>query len=219
MVLNAVLTRLIQFPVVEGELPRVEIHCWGPGERLDKHEVGLVNEAACQPQERRREIVARPHADVVILRQRLPMERNGGRSNLMVLQVDLVSYEHCGDASTSSAYFLVPRRNARVRCEGRHIEHEQRAMRRRIAAVIGDAGGRRLHRRGAEVHDVEDDVPAVRAEVQRVDPRGKRWREPPVINACEVSRHESCFAHVRIPREKDLEFQHRRSFCPRRVAA
>ena len=125
----------------------------------------VADQLPCQPQERLLEVVVALGGDVVVLQVLLPVESDGLRLDLTLLDVDLVAGQDNRDVLADTDEVAVPVGDVLVGDTGGHIEHDDTALAVDVVAIT-ETTELLLSR---SVPHVELDLAEVGREAERVD--------------------------------------------------
>ena len=172
---------------------------WG----LNQHQVGVVGQAAEQPDEGLLKLVVRLSGDIVILQVLLAVEGDLLGLHLAVLHIDLVADEHNGDVLADTGQVLVPLGHVRVSDAGADIEHDDTAVSTDVVAVTQTA---KLLLTGS-VPDVELDLAVISEESHGMDLHTERSNVLLLELTSQVALHEGGLASTAVTDEHKLEFR------------
>ena len=173
----------------------------GEQRRLNQGEVGVVDEAAEEPDERLFELVVALGRDIVVLEVLLAVERDLLRLHLTVTDVDLVANEDDGDRLANAGQVLVPLGHVGVSDARAHIEHDDTAV---AANVVSVAETTELFLAGRVPH-VEVDLAVVSEEGHWVNLDTKSGDVPLLEFTSQVALNEGGLADTTVTNENELE--------------
>ena len=166
-----------------------------------KGQVGVVDHAAEEPDERLLELIVALGRDVVVLEVLLAVEGDLLGLDLAVADIDFVANKHDRDGLANTGQVLVPLGDVGVGDAGAHIEHDDAAV---ATDVVSVAETTELFLAGG-VPNIEFDLTVVREEGHGVHLDTESGDVALLELAGQVALHEGRLADTAVADEDELE--------------
>jgi len=201
VVTNRGILRLMQLRFMLSNKSCVDLDFGRLRELTHKLQIGLIGQAASEPEERLLKIVIAPSAQIIILKVPLAVELDLLRFHLAVLHVNLVSNQDDRDVLANTDDVSVPIGNILVRDPGSHVKHDDGALPLNVVAIPKTTELLLTSR----VPDIEGEWPTIGGKLQRVNLNAERWNVLLLEFACQVPLHQSSLTNTTITHKSEFK--------------
>mmetsp|Transcript_23056 Transcript_23056/g.50949 ORF Transcript_23056/g.50949 Transcript_23056/m.50949 type:complete len:287 (+) Transcript_23056:194-1054(+) len=198
---NGRVLRFLELSLVLRDERHVDLDLRRLGKLANELEVGLVREAAGEPEEGLLEVVVAAGTEVIVLKVALPVELDVLGLHLPILHIDLVANQHNGNVLADADNVAVPVRNILVGNSRGHVEHDYSAL---ALDVVTVAETSKLLLACCIPH-VEAQVTAVCGELQGMDLHAQSGDVLLLELTRQVPLHQCGLANATVTNEHQLE--------------